>query len=108
MYFSQEKKKKCFKGFKVPVATYILVIQIGLYKNSHFLALDADTERKQSMIQRPSNKKLNKTEEKTGLHISPVQSAKHSEAAQIKAEYKMYSKNKKKKVQRNNLDLKEL
>lgn len=61
------------------------------------------------MIQRPSNKKLNKTEEKTGLHISPVQSAKHSEAAQIKAEYKMYSKNKKKKkVQRNNLDLKEL
>lgn len=71
--------------------------------------MDADTERKQSMIQRPSNKKLNKTEEKTGLHISPVQSAKHSEAAQIKAEYKMYSKNKKKKkVQRNNLDLKEL
>lgn len=71
--------------------------------------MDADIERKQSMIQRPSNKKLNKTEEKTGLHISPVQSAKHSEAAQIKAEYKMYSKNKeKKKVQRNNLDLKEL
>lgn len=91
------RKKNCFKGFKVPVTTHSLVIQIGLYKNSHFFALDTDIERKQSLIQRPSNKELNITEEKIRLHISPAQSAKHSEAAQIKAEHKMYSKNKKKK-----------
>lgn len=58
-----------------------MVIQIGLNKNSHFLALDADIERKLSLIRRPPNKKLNITEGKTGLHISPAQSAKHSEAA---------------------------
>lgn len=66
--------------------TRILVIQIDVNKNSHFFALDADIERKQSLIQRRPNKTLNITKGKMGLHISPAQSAKHSEAAQIKAE----------------------
>lgn len=80
------RKKNCLRGFQVSVTTHILVIQIGLNKHSHFLALDADIERQQSVIRRPPNKKLNITEGKIGLHISPVQSAKHSEPAQIKAE----------------------
>lgn len=73
MSFSHEQKKTHgFKGFKVPVTTHILVLLIDLNKNSHFLALDADIERKQSLIQRPPKKKLNITKGKIGLHISPA------------------------------------